>query len=249
MSTVHIVIFGASGRMGRRITELSSRDASVRIAAAVVRDGSSAIGASAPLSPHADAIGFTTAGAVRGPAHVIIDFSSDSGVFSSIALAGKIGAALLVGTTALTPAAVSSLREESSRRAVLVTPNTSLGVAAVAAAARGLARQLGAGYTCSIMETHHTRKKDAPSGTALRLSRAARDGGALINDADISALRVGDVVGTHTITFTGAAEVIELTHRATSRDLFAQGAIDAAKWLAGRPPGWYTIEDVLAQNP
>ena len=245
MSTIHIVILGAAGRMGRRLTELASIDPELTLAGAVVRGGADQIGLPASLSPHAAAIGFISADDVAGPVHAIIDFSSDSGVFSAIALTEKFNAALVVGTTALSTSSTSALRELSARRPVLVTPNTSLGVAAVADAVSRLARHLGPGYTCSILEIHHTRKKDAPSGTALRLAHAARAGSAVINDADIHSERTGEVVGTHTVTFAGPCEVIELTHRATSRDLFALGALHAAKWLSRQQPGWYTIEDVL----
>lgn len=261
MSTIHIVIVGASGRMGQRIISLATDDPRVRVIGAVVRDASSVSIASTSLSPHQNAIGFKDARACAeslarenaSPA-CIIDFSSEKGLISSIALAQAASkessspCALLVGTTGLSAASIDLLRRESAHRAVLLTPNTSLGVAAVTHAARTLAQHLGAAYRLSVTETHHTRKKDAPSGTAKKFSAALRDGGGSIDDQSIVSHRIGDVIGAHAITFTGPRDVIILSHEATSRDLFAQGAIDAAVWLAGRTPGWYTIENVLEKQ-
>ncbi|MBC8106802.1 MAG: 4-hydroxy-tetrahydrodipicolinate reductase, partial [Anaerolineae bacterium] len=108
-----------------------------------------------------------------------------------------------------------------------------------------IARSLGAGYDISIVEAHHNKKKDAPSGTALRLAKAIEQSGTHVKSDQIVAMRGGDVVGEHTIRFAGEGEYVELTHRATSRDVFAHGALRAAVWLAHREPGWYTMEDVL----
>jgi 4-hydroxy-tetrahydrodipicolinate reductase len=255
MSTIHIIIHGAAGRMGRRIAHLASRDRLFVIDALLVRAGSSIISSSCDEAPMhrfiaRDAIDAARLGAMRAP-RCIIDFSSDSGLLEAIAMASATGAPLLSGTTGLTPSTLAALRELSTRVPVMATPNTSLGVAAVAAVARQLASILhttrdgeGGGYHLSVVETHHTRKKDAPSGTALRLASALRDGGAVIADQDIVAHRVGEVIGTHTITFRGPHDTITLTHEALSRDLFARGALTAAAWLSTRPPGWYTIEDM-----
>jgi 4-hydroxy-tetrahydrodipicolinate reductase len=175
---------------------------------------------------------------------VVIDFSSDAGTHQALEAAQRSGAALLVGTTALQPATRDLLRAESSRRAVLLAPNTSLGVAALADLVRRAAAALS-DFDCSIVEAHHNQKKDAPSGTALRLAQAARDAGARLPDEQVVAIRGGDVVGEHTVRFAGQGEYIELTHRATSRDLFVRGALHAAAWLHGRQPGWWTMEDAL----
>lgn len=261
MSTIHIVVVGASGRMGQRIISLATDDSRVHIIGAVVRDASSVGITSSSLSPHQNAIGFkdarSCAESLAGASNTsscIIDFSSETGLISSIALAQAASkessspCALLVGTTGLSAASIDLLRRESSHRAVLLTPNTSLGVAAVTHAARTLAQHLGPAYRLSVTETHHTRKKDAPSGTAKKISAALRDGGATIDDQSIVSHRIGEVIGAHAVTFTGPRDVITLSHEATSRDLFAQGAIDAAVWLAGRQPGWYTIENVLEKQ-
>ncbi|MCU0688218.1 MAG: 4-hydroxy-tetrahydrodipicolinate reductase [Phycisphaerales bacterium] len=256
MSTIHIIIHGAAGRMGRRIAHLASRDRLFVIDALVVRAGSSIISSSCDEAPMhrfiaRDEIDASRLAAMRTP-RCIIDFSSDSGLISSIALAREARTPLLAGTTGIAPSTTAMLRDLAAHVPVMATPNTSLGVAAVAAAARHLASVLrsargddGDGYHLSVVETHHTRKKDAPSGTALRLASALRDGGGVIADQDIIAHRVGEVIGTHTITFRGPFDTITLTHEAHSRDLFARGALTAAAWLSTRPPGWYTVEDMM----
>ena len=179
-------------------------------------------------------------------ADVLIDFSSDAGAPQALALAQRAGSAMLVGTTALSDRSTSALKAASASRAVLVTPNTSLGVALLSVLVQHAARSLGPEYGCSIVEAHHAAKKDAPSGTAIRLASAARDAGHALRDDQILAIRGGDVVGEHTVRFAGPGEYIELTHRATTRDLFARGALHCAAWLKGKPPGWYTMHDVIA---
>lgn len=244
---VRLIVVGAAGKMGARLCALAQAERAYQLVGALERAGAPQVGReSAPAGERgpapkvADFSGFPAGFA----ADVVIDFSSDSAARSSIDVAQRAGAALLVGTTALSPESIRALRDESERRAVLVSPNMSLGVALIAA----LVRQAGAtlrGYDCSIVEAHHSAKKDAPSGTALRLADAARAGGAALRDDQILAIRGGDVVGEHTVRYAGPGEYIELTHRASSRDVFVRGALRAATWLAGRGPGWFTMEDVL----
>lgn len=244
MSTTSIIVVGASGRMGARILALGATDSGVRIAAAVERAGSPSIGKPAfspEIAPNPPLIAEQT----DAPADVVIDFSSASGTRAALDLALARRAALLVGTTGLPPETISALRDASSQIAVLLAPNTSLGIAAVADAAARLARALGPSYRASIVESHHIHKKDAPSGTALRLAEAVRGAGGELPQDQVLSIRAGDIVGEHTIRFAGPGEVIDLTHRATSRDLFALGALRAAKWLHGRGAGWWTMEDVL----
>jgi 4-hydroxy-tetrahydrodipicolinate reductase len=243
-----IIVFGATGRMGARLCALVSSIAGARLVGAIVRASSPRIGQ--PVRESGDAslrfISPQKAEEIpRSAREVIIDFSSDEGACESVSLALARGAALVVGTTALSDAARASLAGSASRIPLLISPNTSAGVAVLADAVKRVARLLGPGYECSIVEAHHSRKKDAPSGTALRLAQAARDGGAVMRDDQVVAIRGGDVIGEHTVRFAGPGEYIELTHRATTRDLFALGALRAAEWIAGRAPGLYTIEDVL----
>ena len=270
-SFTSIVIFGASGRMGARIGALALLDPAFDLRGCVVRDGSSRVGESIALpegAPQSRAVDATTLPGGAHPAregaaelhletaknigktaisaHAVIDFSSDAGVPESIALAERLSAALLVGTTALSARSLDALKGASRSRAVLVAPNTSLGVAVLSVLVTQACKHLGPDYHCSIVEAHHAAKKDAPSGTALRLASAARQAGHALRDDQILSMRGGDVIGEHTIRFAGPGECIELMHRATSRDLFARGALHAAAWLKGKPAGWYTMQDVLA---
>jgi 4-hydroxy-tetrahydrodipicolinate reductase len=247
-----IIVFGASGRMGARLCALASASAEHRLIAAIVRDGSPRTGQ--PVREvSSGALMFANPGIsreLRGFSNtVVIDFSSDVGARDSLAIALDLNAALLVGTTALSASTTDALRAASARIPLLITPNTSIGVAALCAVVKSLSRTLGAPYDCSIVEAHHHHKKDAPSGTALRLAAAARQGGATLNDDQILSIRGGDVVGEHTVRFAGQGEYIELAHRATSRDLFARGALHAAAWLSDKSPGSYSMEDVLGIRP
>lgn len=239
-----IIVHGAAGRVGARLCDLSQRDPEFVLAAALERAGHPAIGRpSSPDAPGRESVKVSENTGVS--AHAVIDFSSDAGARRALEIARAAGAALLVGTTALTPETVALLRAAGAERPVIVAPNTSLGVAVLAAIAAHAAAALGA-YEVSLVEAHHSAKKDAPSGTALRLAEAVRSAGGAVRDDQILAIRGGDVVGEHTLRFAGPGEYVELTHRATSRDVFARGALRAARWLHGRAPGWYTMNDVLA---
>jgi 4-hydroxy-tetrahydrodipicolinate reductase len=246
-SAARIIVHGASGRMGARLCVLAQQDAALTLVGAVEEHGSASIGlaASTPTT-HAETLRISdSSGFLRGfRADVVIDFSSEPGVRSALAIAQACGAALLVGTTGLGAETLAALRAASSNRAILVAANTSLGVGVLAALVSRAAAAL-VGYEISIIEAHHSAKKDAPSGTAKRLAEAARTGGATVRDDQLHAVRGGDVVGEHTVRLAGAGEYVELTHRATSRDVFVRGALRAAAWLQGRAPGWYTMEDVL----
>lgn len=245
--SIDLIVHGATGRMGRRIIDLAQSTAPFRLVATASSAGLRA-GAHAPAATserpgetaenprfHAD---------FAGRAHLVIDFSSDAGTRAAIDTARRAGAALLTGSTGLTQPTIDALRKFSADRPVLAAPNTSTGVtvlARLAAQAAALAKD----FDAAILETHHIGKKDAPSGTALRLAAALRHAGFNLPDDHIVAVRVGQVIGEHIIRFEGPAESVEIIHRAHSRDLFAVGALSAGAWLARQPPGWYTMEDAL----
>ncbi|MFM9994661.1 MAG: 4-hydroxy-tetrahydrodipicolinate reductase [Phycisphaerales bacterium] len=244
-----VVIHGAAGRVGARLCDLAHRDDTIALVGAIVRAGSPRLGhASAPASHKGESVVLSGPDAPRVACDVVIDFSGDEGAPRALALAQAGGAALLVGTTALSAKSIDALRAASNRQAVLVAANTALGVAVLATLVRAAAEALGTGFTASIVEAHHAAKKDAPSGTAKRLAAAIRDAGntgSPLRDDQVVAIRGGDVVGEHTVRFAGPGEYVEFTHRATTRDVFALGALRAARWLHGRGPGWWTTEDVL----
>ncbi len=230
---VRVALIGATGRMGTRIAALAEGDESVRIARRLGR--SEAVDGDASHSA----------------VDVIVDFSSESGTRRAIAEARACGAALLVGTTGLSAEILRELAELGRTNAVLVAPNTSLGVAVTRKLAR-LAAQLlgpsgpgGGAWSVDIVESHHDRKKDAPSGTAIAIARALESGGMAVPSDRIHAIRAGDTIGEHEIRLAGPSERIHVMHQAVTRDLFAAGALRAARWLAGRPAGSYTMDDVL----
>lgn len=228
--TVKLALVGASGRMGSRIAALAESDGRIEVVAQISR-------------------GNKAFPATRGACDVVVDFSSDAGTNDAIALARGSGAGLLVGTTGLASATQENLRALSAVCAVLIAPNTSLGVAVTRRLARLAAELLApAGWSVDIVESHHDRKKDAPSGTALAIARALDEGGMTVEPARIHAIRAGDTIGEHEIRLAGPSERIHLMHQAVSRDLFAAGAIKAAVWLAGRSPGMYTMDDVLGRS-
>ncbi|MFM7133865.1 MAG: 4-hydroxy-tetrahydrodipicolinate reductase [Planctomycetota bacterium] len=223
---IEIALVGASGRMGARIDALASLASDLRIAARVGR---------------------ASAASVDARIDVVIDFSSEAGAAQALSIARSHRAALLVGTTGLSEAMRATLADASRSIPVLVAPNTSLGVAVTRRLARIAAEILGpAGWKVDIVESHHDRKKDAPSGTAIAIAAALAEGGMAVTPDRIHAIRAGDTIGEHEIRLAGPSERIHLMHQAVSRDLFAEGALRAARWLAGRAPGSYSMDDVLA---
>jgi 4-hydroxy-tetrahydrodipicolinate reductase len=247
-SITRIIVNGAGGRMGSRICEIAHADASFNLVAAVDHARSQHLGrpaAQGPSEREPVKIGAYPSTFANVTADVVIDFSNAEGVHTALEIAERASAALLTGTTGLAQDDIQALRNAAANRPVLLSPNTSLGITALARLVQEAAKIFLHDYDCSIVEAHHSAKKDAPSGTALRLAEAIRQGGAHLPNDQVLAIRGGDVIGEHTVRFAGAGEYIELTHRATSRDLFVRGALRVAQWLKGRPAGWYTMEDVL----
>lgn len=232
---VRFLIHGASGRMGRALLRLCAEGVvPCTVVAAVSRR---------PAQRVVDGVPQFAASELAGvPAFdVAIDFSLPDGFDPLLALCRQRGAALVSGTTGLGDAQREALAAAATDIAVLWAANFSLGVAVLEELVERAAGAL-AGWDCDIVETHHVHKKDAPSGTALALGVAVGSGGA---EPRYASLRAGDVVGEHLVQFTGAGERIELVHRATSRDVFARGALLAASRLRGRDPGAWRLRDLL----
>ena len=177
---------------------------------------------------------------------VVIDFSSDLGARRAVEIATKFNAALLVGTTGLSEKTVEAIQNASQKISTIKISNSSLGIAILTRLTSVATTILGSQALITIQETHHTRKKDSPSGTALALAEAVRASGGEIANTNIHSVREGDVVGDHCVTFAMDNEILLLQHRAMSRDLFAVGALRIADWLRHQPAGMHTAEQWLS---
>jgi 4-hydroxy-tetrahydrodipicolinate reductase len=271
-NAARIGVLGATGKMGSAIIRAIAGTEGAMLAAAVERAGHPALGQDAGTIAGGASAGVPIqAGLPANKTDVWIDFSIPSATMAAVRAAADAGVALVIGTTGLSPSDRDELAVAARRIPIVFTPNMSVGVNVLLKLVADAARALGPTYDLEIVETHHRAKRDAPSGTALRLAEAlaeatGRDLGATArferhgeigprSDAEIGiqTLRGGDVVGDHTVYFLGTGERIEITHRATSRDTFAHGAVRAAVWVAarvagpagGRAPGLYDMRDVL----
>ena len=234
-TATRLLIHGANGRVGRALLRLCAQGGNCTVVGAVSR--------TAPAQRVLDGVPQFAAGELSGvPAFdVAIDFSQPEGFDAILGECLARGSALVSGTTGLAPAQQQALAAASTRIPVLWASNFSLGVAVLHKLVREAAAALP-GWDCDIVESHHSGKRDAPSGTALTLGAAAEAGGAA---ARYASLRAGDIVGEHLVQFTGSGERIELAHRAGNRDIFAQGALRAAGWLAQQPAGAYAMADLV----
>lgn len=230
---IRLVVNGAHGRMGQRICALARNDAHFELIAALGRDSSAQVFAEIQ----------------RKGCDLVIDFSSDEGAAIAAELAAQCHAALLVGTTALSPRATAKIEVCATSIPTMIAPNTSRGVAVLCHLIAEAARLLGDEFDIDIIDVHHSAKRDAPSGTALRLTETLKQrAGVELPPDRIHALRAGDVIGDHEVTFAGTGERLKILHSATSRDLFAHGALRAGAWLTRQKPGMYSIEQSLGLN-
>lgn len=260
---IAVGIVGATGRMGRRLIALGSEDPSLHLAAAVASPGSAALGQDAGSVAGVGPLGLpiTSTISVETRLDVVIDFSSPEATFAILPICEARRIPLVVATTGFTPEQRAAIDTAAHQTAILFAPNTSLAVNVLyqlaALAGRLLAHR---GFDVEILERHHRYKKDAPSGTALALAqvvktamgqtelRHGRDGNVgerPPHEIGMHAIRVGDNVGEHTLIFSTLGETIELHQKAHSRDCYARGALMAGKFLADRPAGRYTMNDVL----
>jgi 4-hydroxy-tetrahydrodipicolinate reductase len=258
-----LAITGAAGRMGRRLVALAGLDADLEVACALEHEGSDLLGKDAGTVAGVEPIGVPIAAEMRRMADVLVDFSLPAGTAKWVPVAAEHGMAMVIGTTGLNAATQAAVAAAAKRVPIVQAPNMSVGVNLVFRLAAQIARTLGPDYDIEIAEMHHRFKKDAPSGTAMGIARAICDalgvkpadvlrhgrrgdvGARPRGEIGMHALRVGDVVGEHTVTFGCLGERIELKHVAHTRDTFVLGALRAAKWVAGKKAGLYSMQDVL----
>ena len=261
-----IVMAGACGRMGQAILKLASQDKAFKITGGVEQKGHSDLGRDLGI-----VLGFQKTGAnltcdmmqAAKNGDVIIDFTHPSSLDRHLDAAFKNKTGLVVGTTGLTEAHRRKLKVASKKIAIVQSPNMSVGVNLLFKLTELASKILDESYDMEITEIHHKLKKDAPSGTAVKLleilaqtkkrnlrrdaiyGREGEVGARKLNEIGCFALRGGDVVGEHHVFFFGAGERVELVHQATSRDAFAKGALVAAQFLAKKKRGLFTMQDVL----
>jgi 4-hydroxy-tetrahydrodipicolinate reductase len=243
MPQLHILVTGCKGRMGHAVIEAVGRDPDCVVGAAI------------------DAGDSVEEALARSDA--VIDFTSHHFSDELVAACAKHKKSLIMGTTGHTAEELERIRDASKTIPIVLAPNFSVGVNTLFWLTRQAARVLGDAFDLEVIEMHHRMKTDSPSGTARRLVEILCEESGVSYDKDtrhgrfgdvgartkkeigVHALRGGDVVGDHTVVFANVGERIELTHKASSRDTFANGSVRAAKWLAGKPPGLYDMQDVL----
>jgi len=261
-----VVVAGAAGRMGSRLVALLQPESELRLVAALEAPGHAALGRDAGESAGVGQLGIPIGAdvdAALGRDRILIEFSVPDASLAHVREVARHGGRAVIGTTGFTAAQREELARIGTSIPLLVSPNMSVGVNVAFKVLADMARMLGDEYDVEIVETHHRFKKDAPSGTALRMAEvvATALGRDLAKTAvydrhdklaerarkeiGMAALRSGDVVGEHTVVFGSLGERIELTHRAHSRDNFARGALRGARFIATARPGLYSMQDVL----
>ena len=266
MSDMRLIVAGAGGRMGRTLVKAIAETKGLVLAGALEDARSPLIGSDAGTlaglgENHVKLTG--DAAGLIDKADAVIDFTIPVASLALAGLAARAGKVHIIGTTGFSAADDARIAEAAKSAVIVKSGNMSLGVNLLAALTKRVAKTLDSSFDIEILEMHHNRKIDAPSGTALMLGRAAAEGRGIDlathsvrsrdghtgarNPGDIgfATLRGGTVVGEHTVMFAGPDERIELTHKASDRMIFARGALHAALWARGKPPGLYSMMDVL----
>jgi 4-hydroxy-tetrahydrodipicolinate reductase len=261
-----VAVAGAAGRMGQTLLQAIHAADDLEIGAALERPGHPLLGADAGPQAGIPALGVTLSSdvvAVSDAFDVLIDFTVPAATLATLAACRAAGRQMVIGTTGFDAAGIGAIEAAAGEVAIVMAPNMSVGVNVVFHLLKQAARALGDEVDVEIIETHHRGKIDAPSGTALRMGEVIA--GALDRDLDavgvfarhgitgarnratigFSTVRGGDIVGDHTVLFAGAGERLEITHRAHSRANFANGALRAVRFLAGREAGLFDMQDVL----
>jgi len=220
-----VLLVGAAGRMGKTVLDLAAADPKIDIVAQCDLGD--------PIEPAME------------NCDVIIDFSHPDAIDEVCRAASQHGKSLVIGTTGHSQEQRRMIQEAAQSLPIVFASNFSVGVNVLFWLTRKAAELLERDFDPEIIETHHKMKKDAPSGTAKTLAEILKAEQKNQNEIPIQSIREGEVVGEHTVIFSGLGERLELTHRAASREIFARGALRAAKWIVGRPPGLYSMQDVL----
>jgi len=263
---IRIAVTGAAGRMGGRIITAIHETEGLVLAGAVERAGHPQIGADAGQVAGCGVLNVAISGSLEealANADVLIDFTFPEVTLSNIAVCSKMGKSIVIGSTGFTPEQRAEVAKHAAKIPVVLAPNMSVGVNLCFKLLKDVAKTIGEDFDMEIVELHHNKKKDSPSGTAVRMGEiiaeaVGRDYNQVANchregmcgertkdEIGMQTVRGGDIVGEHTVYFIGMGERIEITHRAMSRDMFARGAVRAAGWLGKQQAGLYDMQDVL----
>ncbi len=263
---IKIAVAGAAGRMGSRITALSKEYEGLQLAGAFERKGHKDIGKDVGMMLGIGETGVLLSDGIErviDNVDMVISFTTVEASLEQLELASSKGKAMVIGTTGFSKDALAKVAELTKKIPCVMASNMSTGVNLLLKVLQDIARVLGEGYDIEIIEAHHRMKKDAPSGTALKMAQVIADavnrnldevavyarkgiiGERKAKEIGIQTIRAGDIVGEHTVIFGGLGERIEVTHKASSRDTFARGALRAASWVYGKPAGLYDMQDVL----
>ena len=234
---VKIAVSGVLGKMGSRIINLIGQDVDLKLVAALERKGHCDIGSSA------DGVKVSDNPTDIKEADCLIEFSTPQATLEHLDFALRYKKPMIIGTTGLNDQQKDKIRNSSGRISIVFSPNMSIGVNLFFSLVKEAAEKLG-DYRVDIVEAHHVHKKDAPSGTAKRLAQIIKSGSGT-EVRDIKSIRKGEIVGDHRLIFESEFDRIELLHSAKTRDIFARGALEAAKWIIDQPAGLYTMQDVL----
>lgn len=263
---IKAIVAGAAGKMGGRNIHMVHQTEGIELVAAFERQGHPAIGQDVGEVVGLGRLGIPVSEELESivkKGDVVIDFTYHTSSVEHVALAAKHQKAIVVGTTGFTPEEMKEIQKMAKKVRCVLAPNMSVGVNVLYRIVQDAAQVLGEGYDVEIIEAHHRLKKDAPSGTAVKLAQVlaetlGRDLGKVgvyarhgmigqrtDDEIGIQTVRGGDIVGEHTVLFAGMGERIEIIHRAHSRDNFARGAVRAARWIVNQKNGLYDMQDVL----
>jgi 4-hydroxy-tetrahydrodipicolinate reductase len=262
---VKVAVAGCAGRMGQRILWAFSESAQAKVCAAFEIQGHPLLGRDSGMVAGINENNVKITDSVESilGADVLIDFTSPDALEANVRFCEKNGIGMVAATTGLSAAQKELLANAAKKVAIVFAPNMGVGINVLLSVVKKIASVLGETYDIEIVEAHHNKKKDAPSGTALGLAEAAAAGLDVSLDEHavygrqglvgarkrkeigIHAVRGGDIIGEHTVIFAGPGEKIEVSHSVLTRDVFAKGAVRAAEFLSGKRPGLYSMQDVL----
>ena len=263
---VRTIIAGAAGRMGMRLIALTQETDALSLTGAIEMKAHPALGKDAGEIAQIGKIGILLSDNLLtslAQSDVVIDFTGPASCLANLEQVVKASKAMVIGTTGFSEKELIQLKTLADKVPCVFSPNMSVGINVLVNTIGKIAKSLGETYNIEVIEAHHNKKKDAPSGTALKLAEALADGmewdlqevgvyarhGSTgerkTREIGMQTIRAGDIVGDHTILFGGPGERIEITHRAHTRDTFARGALRAAQWVVKQPPGLYSMGNVL----